>query len=475
MEESEKYKGNEIPPNDPSSERGLLGAILESPDEVLRECAEVGVTEKWFYTNAHREVWRAFCAMQREGLRIDPLCLMAFLRAEGGLEGVGGAAFLATLLDGGGSGLAGEYLHYVRRFWALRRLLQITDGVSGRVYGRLADPAGIGTGLESEAAELNETLCAGAGGGRGPADRDWQVDQTIADMTRRYDLHQAGKISGIPTGFPDLDRLTQGWQFGEMAVVAARPNTGKSALAAKCVHHAVFNLEIPTALVNLEGSSDSFHRRLACIHMSANASNLKSGALTPEDLRAFTQTVNRLRTLPLFFIDGTSGLTLDQIKHMARGLIRRHGIKFLVVDYLQKIKPSEKAEKRTYEVGSISTALKGFLVQTGLAGLALAQLSRAPEQDKGRRPRMSDLADSAQIERDADLIGFIHRERTDGDPDGLKTKSDDRQAAGRRDGGRLTFIFKPNMCGLRAPAWARIIKNYDIQDQAGAWSPAGEQ
>ena len=231
------------------------------------------------------------------------------------------------------------------------------------------------------------------------------VDQMQERFARK------GTLSGISTGLHKLDQMTDGLQFREMAVLAARPSIGKTAIAISIAIHAAVESLVPTLFVSLEMSKEAIFRRAVSALGHIPMKDLKSGNLSEQDMRSMTGASARLSKSPIWYIDGPSSQSILSIQAAVKRAVRKHGVKLVVVDYLQKIKCSEKSEKRTYEVAEVSGKLKDIATQTGVAVLCLAQLNRESEKDKGRLPRLTDLADSGQIERDADLVMLLDRDR----------------------------------------------------------------
>lgn len=227
-------------------------------------------------------------------------------------------------------------------------------------------------------------------------------------------VSRKGEPTGIITGFYDLDRLTDGLQPGELTIVGARPSRGKTALALNIIERASMRDKVPALFISLEMSRNALCRRLAASFCGTPLDHLKRGRLTEDELHKLVGFNVALRQSPLYWFDGVAGATAAQICSIIRLASRLHGVRFVVVDYLQKLKAVTKHEKRTYEVAESSGMLKAAAVSCNVALLALAQLNREPERDKGRHPRLADLADSSQIERDADTVGLLHHE--DGAP-----------------------------------------------------------
>ena len=231
----------------------------------------------------------------------------------------------------------------------------------------------------------------------------------IDQMQERFS--RKGALSGVTSGFFHLDKMTDGLQYREMAIIAARPSIGKTAIAIAIAEAAAVRAKVPTLFISLEMSKEAIFRRSVASIGSVSMQNLKSGNLTEGDMRSMSTATGKISAAPLWFLDGSSSQSIASITANVRRAVRKHGVKLVIVDYLQKIKAADKAEKRTYEVAEVSGKLKDIAVQTGVAMLCLAQLNRENEKDKGRQPRLTDLAESGQIERDADLVMLLDRDR----------------------------------------------------------------
>jgi replicative DNA helicase len=231
----------------------------------------------------------------------------------------------------------------------------------------------------------------------------------IDQMQERF--NRKGSLSGIATGFHWLDYKTDGLQLREMAIIAARPSIGKTAIAIAIAHKAAVQDKVPTLFVSLEMSKEAIFRRTVATIGSVSMQSLKSGNLTEGDMKSMMTASGKISSSPLWFLDGSSSHSIATITASVRRAVRKHQVRLVIVDYLQKVKGTDRAEKRTYEVAEVSGKLKDIAVQTGVAMLCLAQLNRENEKDKGRQPRLTDLADSAQLERDADLVMLLDRDR----------------------------------------------------------------
>jgi replicative DNA helicase len=231
----------------------------------------------------------------------------------------------------------------------------------------------------------------------------------IDQMQERFS--RKGTLSGVTTGFHWLDQMTDGLQHREMALIAARPSIGKTAIAISIAEAAAVRAKIPTLFISLEMSKEAIFRRSVASIGSVSMQSLKSGNLSEGDMRSMSLAAGKIASSPLWFLDGSSSQSVSSITANVRRAVRKHGVRLVIVDYIQKVKAADKAEKRTYEVAEVSGKLKDIAVQTGVAMLCLAQLNRENEKEKGRPPRLSDLADSGQLERDADCVMLLDRDR----------------------------------------------------------------
>ena len=267
----------------------------------------------------------------------------------------------------------------------------------------------------------------------------------VDDLERRHQLQ--GKLSGIATGFSRLDELTDGLQPGEQTIIAARPSQGKTAISLNILEKACFVDRIPTVFASFEMSIPALMRRLASSWTGISMSDIRKGTYTPQNFQKFTTFNAMVSKAPVWFIDAVGGIGIGPLCASIRRRVKKDKVKLVMIDYLQKIKPAERHEKRTYEVGDVSTRLKALAVSTNASLLTLAQLNREPEKDKSRPPRLADLADSGQIERDADTVALIQRDKTS------TNGGTNLIIAKQRDGdiGIVRLIFNSLFCRFENP------------------------
>lgn len=231
------------------------------------------------------------------------------------------------------------------------------------------------------------------------------IDSTQERFSRQ------GQLSGITSGFYRLDQMTDGFQYGELAIIAARPSIGKTAIAIAIAKAAAIDSRIPTLFISLEMSDESIVRRMVSTIGTIPMQDIKTGQLDQGGMKAMSTASAKIAGSPIHFVSGSSVSNIATITAVIRRAVRKWGVKLVLVDYLQKIHGSRSAEKKTYEIAEVSGRLKSVASDTKTAVVALAQLNRENEKDKGRVPRLTDLADSGQIERDADLVLLLNRER----------------------------------------------------------------
>ena len=226
-------------------------------------------------------------------------------------------------------------------------------------------------------------------------------------------FNRKGQLSGVTSGFWKLDQMTDGFQLGELAILAARPSIGKTAMAIAFAEAAAIRSKTPTLFISLEMSDESIMRRMVSTIGSVPMADIRTGNMTEGGMKAMSHACSKIASSPLHFVSGSSISNIASITATIRRAVRKWGVKLVVVDYLQKIHGSKPAEKRTYEIAEVSGRLKAVATECKVAVVALAQLNRENEKDKGRAPKLTDLADSGQIERDADLVMLLNRDRAE--------------------------------------------------------------
>jgi replicative DNA helicase len=235
-----------------------------------------------------------------------------------------------------------------------------------------------------------------------------------------------GVLNGIPTGFADLDRMTDGLHHSEMIVIAARPSMGKTSLAMNMVENMVLESKIPVGVFSLEMSAESLILRMMCSIARVNMRSIREGFMSEADFPKILNAAGRLAGAPLF-IDDTAGLSILQLRARARRMSQQHGVKFFVIDYLQLLHSTARRsqENRQQEIADISSGIKGLAKELRVPVLVLSQLNRELEKDKSRKPRLSDLRESGAIEQDADVVGLLYKPSSGDEEDGAPPEEAD--------------------------------------------------
>src|SRR5580692_4416389 len=386
-------------PNNLDAERSVLGAILLD-NNALNTAIET-LRPDDFFLDQHRRVFTQMIALAEVQQAIDLITLTEELHRRGDLEAAGGAPYLASLADGMPKVSNVEhYARIVKEKAMLRNLIHTTHNIQQRAFEGEDGADMILDNAESSIFELAEDrVKAGL----------ISVKDIVRDNFERLEkIFKEGKsITGIPTGYVELDKLTSGFQPSELLILAARPSQGKTALALNLAENIAIRGGHPMAVFSLEMSKESLLQRLVASVAQIDAHKFRTGHLSREDWRRMTEALGTIAGSPVW-IDDAGSTSVLEIGAKARRLKRDKGLSMLVVDYLQLISGRGKFGNRQEEVSSISRALKGLAKELKIPVLVLSQLSRAPERDE-RGPQLSDLRESGAIEQDADVVAFIYR------------------------------------------------------------------
>jgi replicative DNA helicase len=391
-----------VPPQNLEAEESVLGAMLISPGAIgaVTEILSAGD----FYRESHGTIFRTCLSLYQQGEPVDAITIVDALEERGELEAVGGKAKLhelAALVPATAN--AGHYARIVREMATLRGLVR-----AGAEIARLGqDRPGDTTDLVDRAEQIVFDLAQQ----RVTGDFSHIEGLLKESFERIMHLYEAGSdVTGIPTGFKELDKLTSGFQRGNLIIVAARPSMGKSALALNMAQNLAVRHEIPVALFTLEMSKSEVTQRMMCAEARVESQSLRTGKLKAEDWPRLTAACDKLMKAPIW-VDDTASITMMEIRSKARRLKSREpNLGLIIVDYLQLMSSGGQVENRVQEVSQISRSLKILARDLDVPILALSQLSRAVEQRHDKRPILSDLRESGSIEQDADLVGFVYRD-----------------------------------------------------------------
>jgi replicative DNA helicase len=409
-------------PQSPDAEKGVLSSFLINPREVGGLCAEKQVTKEHFFIPAHALIYETLLAMWDRNEPIDFITLTQLLRDRNQLEAAAGAAFITELFTYLPTAAnAGYYLDILQEKYTLREIIKICTEFAARSYDEQDDVAGLLDRVETEVFKIAQDRFK---------DRVTNMKKlVVAAIGAIEDLYaRKGSITGLETGFPDLDKMTDGLHGAEMIVIAARPSMGKTALAMNIAEHVAVEMKKAVAVFSLEMSSQQLVQRLLCSRARVNLGRVRDGFLAERDFPALQTAASRLAESKIF-IDDTSGLTILELRAKARRLKSQHDIAAIFIDYLQLLRsPTKRAQdNRQLEIAEISSGLKALAKELNIPVVVLAQLNRNPEQrtgDSKGRPRLSDLRESGSIEQDADLVGLLVREEYYADSDEEKKEAE---------------------------------------------------
>ena len=399
--------GDRVPPHSEEAERAVLGCALQDAARVLDLCIERQISPESFYVQRHQALYEAMLGLHEARKPVDFVTVAERLRETSQLEAVGGEDELARLIAGTPTTAHAEY--YLQRVYEnhlLRRIIAAARDVTEDCYKGETEAESLLSEAEAAFFGLSERKVG--------VERTWkQLIELEAIEVERLITEKKG-LTGVTTGFMDIDRKLLGMQAGDLIILAARPSMGKTSLALNVAEHVALGARNqppkPVAVFSLEMSAESLVRRMVCCHAGVPAQNLSTGNVGAEEHGLLVGAMDVLAKAPIY-VDDTAGLEALDLRARARRLKRKYGVEFIVVDYLQLMNFSKfAAEGRQRETAAISQALKGMAKELKVPVLVLSQLSRAPEtREKTAVPKLSDLRDSGAIEQDADVVMLLRR------------------------------------------------------------------
>ncbi|MGF1469430.1 MAG: replicative DNA helicase [Sandaracinaceae bacterium] len=400
---SEAPRGGRVPPHSLDAERAVLGGILLE-NAALNTATQLLEPDD-FYSRANGLVFDAMSELFRRGQPVDLVTLRAWLVDRGVLSKAGGEEHLLTLTETIPTVANIEHHASIVRDKALvRRLITRCHEIAAEGYGDYGDIAEFLDDAEKRIFDVAKDSA------RSPYEHIKDVViRTFEQVTAAAERQE--RITGLPTGFAKLDRMTAGFKAGELIVVAGRPGMGKPAFALNLAVPAAAGREVPVVVFSLEMAKEEIARRLLCSEARVDGGRMRTGMLSREDWTRLTSAAGTLTNLRLF-IDDTPALSLMELRGKARRLRSEHGLGMLVVDYLQLMRSGTRVESREKEISEISRSLKALAKELSIPVVALSQLNRGVETRAGKdkRPQLADLRESGAIEQDADVILFIYRE-----------------------------------------------------------------
>ncbi|WAH36985.1 replicative DNA helicase [Alicyclobacillus dauci] len=392
-----------LPPQQVEAEQAVLGAMLISEDAVS-EALELLETDD-FYRAAHQSIYRSMREVYDAGQPIDVVTVAAALRTrDDALEAVGGAEYLADLAAAMPTALhVSQYAQIVREKALLRRIISTATNIAEEGYSQEIPAADVLADAEKKILEL----------GQFQKTRDFTHISDVLETTfeRIEQLYASeGNITGVPTGYSELDRMTSGFQKSDLIIVAARPSVGKTAFALNVAQNIAVRAGLPVAIFSLEMSKDQLVQRMLCAEAYIEGQKLRTGTLDDSDWPKLSMGVSTLSNSPIY-IDDSPGITVPEMRSKLRRLKLEHGLGFVCIDYLQLIHGRRSSgENRQQEISEISRSLKQLARELEVPIVALAQLSRSVEQRQDKRPMLSDIRESGSIEQDADIVAFLYRD-----------------------------------------------------------------
>ena len=389
-----------LPPQNLVAERSVLGSVLLE-NHAIDDIADV-LRAEHFYSDIHQSVFSAILRLHEGNRRVDIVTLAEELDARMQLEDIGGAAYLLEILETvPHAAHAKYYAEIVRDKWIQRSLTNVCTGILRDCYEGSDDTADVLKRAEDGIFQLLANQEAGQ-----KLTMDEIMHATLDRINTR--MGKEGSISGLPTGFKELDHQTNGFQPSELVIIAARPSMGKTAFVCNIAEWAAGAGETGTLIFSLEQSKLELAERFLCIRAKLDGHRLRKGQLEPAERHALLDAASELSHLPLY-IDDQPGRTVGQISAICRRLKRSKGLGLVIIDYLQLIESEDKRASREQQIAQITRRLKGIAKECELPVIALSQLNRGVELREDKRPRLADLRESGAIEQDADIVMFLHR------------------------------------------------------------------
>ncbi|QSO55242.1 replicative DNA helicase [Alicyclobacillus curvatus] len=427
-----------LPPQHIEAEQAVLGAMLISQDAVS-EAVELLQSDD-FYRNAHQMVFEAMQGLFEQGQPVDVITVTAALQArEGALEAVGGASYVATLAASMPTALhVVHYSNIVREKAVLRRIIATATDLANQGYQGEDSSTDILADAERKILSLSQNQRV----------RDFtHISEVLENTFERIEQLYAseGKLTGVPTGYSELDRMTSGFQRSDLIIVAARPSVGKTAFALNIAQNVAVRAGLPVAIFSLEMSKDQLVQRMLCAEAYIDGHKMRNGTLDDDDWPKLSMGVSTLSNSPIY-IDDAPGITVPEMRAKLRRLKSEVGLGFVCIDYLQLIHGRRNSgENRQQEISEISRSLKQLARELEVPVVALAQLSRGVEQRQDKRPMLSDIRESGSIEQDADIVAFLYRDDYY-DPESERKNIIEIIIAKQRNGptGKVDLVFLKN-------------------------------
>ena len=441
------------PPHSDEAERAVLGGIFLNAD-TLPDAQEY-VTADDFYKKAHRLLFQAMTDLQDNGTAIDTVTVSDYLDNHNNLDDIGGVGYITDLVAA--TPIASNVVYYakiVQQKSTLRKLISTAQNIASRSYTEQDDVEGLVEDAERQIMDVSENR--NQAGFKQIKD---VLNQAMAQIDQLYQNDQA--ITGLPTGFRDLDKITTGLHEDEMIILSARPAVGKTAFALNIAQNVGTKTDKSVAIFSLEMGAEQLVNRMLCSEGSIDANHLRTGQLNEEEWQNLIIAMGSLSKAKIY-MDDTPGIRMAEIRAKCRRLAREQGdLGLIIIDYLQLIEGSGQ-ENRQQEVSAVSRQLKKLAKELHVPVIALSQLSRGVEQRQDKRPVLSDIRESGSIEQDADIVAFLYRDDYYRDAEG---DEDDDDQGGNDDGddnvGEVEVIIEKNRSGPRGTVKLLFVKSYN--------------
>jgi replicative DNA helicase len=393
---------HKLPPQNIEAEQSILGGILIENYAINKVMEALDPDD--FYRESHRKIYKALIDLSERDEPADLITLTNELKNNGHLDPVGGASYIASLIDSVPTAANIEYyVKIVKEKAILRKLIQTSTEIITQSYEDRGDVEGFLDEAERAIFDISENRVRPS---------FYPIKDVVKDsfkiLERLYEKKEL--VTGVPSGFKELDRLTAGFQPSDLIIVAGRPSMGKTAFCLNIAQYAAIQKKIPIAIFSLEMSKEQLGIRMLCSEAHVEGTKLRSGFLSESDWPRLTIAAGNLSDASIY-IDDTAALTILELRAKARRLkTEQGGLGMVVIDYLQLMKGRTRVESRQQEISEISRSLKALAKELSIPVIAVSQLSRKTEERTGNRPQLSDLRESGAIEQDADLILFIYRD-----------------------------------------------------------------
>lgn len=392
---------HKIPPHNMEAEQSILSAILIE-NKTLAEVLEI-LSEQDFYREAHQKIFAAMADLFEQNEPADLITLANMLKEKGQLEPVGGASYLAEIMDAVPMAVnAAHYAKIVHEKATLRRLLEKAVSITSRCFEDRGDLEEILDFAERAIFDISENkvkqcFCS--------------LASILPDTYKAVENAYENKVlvTGVPTGYRALDEKTSGFQPGDLVVIAGRPSMGKTALALNIARNASLETGKPMAIFSLEMSREQLSLRMLSAEARVDSSRMRGGFLSQTDLSRISRAAGTLYDIPIY-IDDSPAISAIEIRAKARRMKMEKGVGLVIIDYLQLVRGRASAERRDLEISEISRSLKALAKEINVPVVAVSQLNRKVEERTNKRPVLSDLRESGAIEQDADVILFIYRD-----------------------------------------------------------------